>query len=147
MPRSDTQRLDLLKRTRDRIDDALFDSATAADVVSYTCQDGRTVSRSRIQAQGDLDAIEKRIQKLELRQNGSARRWRLITELIRVAFRQVNELDGNRRSNETHLSRTDPEARLYCKGPGKPSKLAQVGYLLTENRNGLIMEIEIAAAN
>lgn len=72
MPRSDTQRLELLKRTRDRIDDALLNSATNADVVSYTAPDGCSVTRSRIQARQELNAIEQRIQKLELRENGSA---------------------------------------------------------------------------
>ena len=54
---------------------------------------------------------------------------------------------GTKRSNDTHSSRTDPEARLYRKGPGKPSRLAHMGYLLTENRNGLIMEVDVTAAN
>lgn len=54
---------------------------------------------------------------------------------------------GTKRSNDTHSSRTDPEARLYRKGPGKPSHLAHMGHLLTENRNGLIMEVDVTAAN
>ena len=47
---------------------------------------------------------------------------------------------GQRRSNTTHSSTTDPEARLYKKGRGKEAKLAYLGHVLMENRNGLIVE-------
>ena len=42
-----------------------------------------------------------------------------------------------KRSNETHRSLTDPEARLYKKGDGQPAKLCYMGHALMENRNGL----------
>ena len=45
---------------------------------------------------------------------------------------------GQKRSNETHQSTTDPEARLYRKSYGKESKLSYLGHALVENRNGLI---------
>jgi len=54
---------------------------------------------------------------------------------------------GERRSNETHESRTDPEARLARKGVGKESKLSYSGNLLVENRNGLIVGAEVFQAN
>lgn len=44
---------------------------------------------------------------------------------------------GQKRSNDTHQSTTDPDAMLYKKG-GKESKLAYMGHVLVENRNGLI---------
>lgn len=44
---------------------------------------------------------------------------------------------GERRSNETHESTTDPEARLYRKGNGQESKLCYMGHALMENRHGL----------
>lgn len=46
---------------------------------------------------------------------------------------------GQRRSNETHESTTDAEARLARKGDGKEAKLSYSGNLLVENRNGLIV--------
>ena len=46
---------------------------------------------------------------------------------------------GQKRSNETHASTTDPDARLYRKGRGKGAKLAFMGHALMENRNGLIV--------
>jgi len=45
---------------------------------------------------------------------------------------------GQKRSNDTHQSSTDPDARLYRKSYGKESKLAYLGHVLVENRNGLI---------
>lgn len=44
---------------------------------------------------------------------------------------------GEKRSNETHQSTTDPECRLYKKAEGQESKLAYLGHALMENRNGL----------
>jgi transposase len=46
---------------------------------------------------------------------------------------------GEKRSNETHQSKTDPDARLYKKSYGKESRLSYLGHVLVENRNGLIV--------
>lgn len=54
---------------------------------------------------------------------------------------------GQKRSNETHASTTDADARLFRKGKGKESKLCHMGHLLTENRNGLIVDTEVTEAN
>jgi len=54
---------------------------------------------------------------------------------------------GERRSNETHESKTDPEALLARKSEGKESKLSYSGNLLVENRNGLIVDAEVFVAN
>ena len=57
------------------------------------------------------------------------------------------DFHGQKRSNETHQSRTDPEARLHRKGPGKEAKLSHLGHALTENRHGLIVGVTITEAN
>ena len=44
---------------------------------------------------------------------------------------------GERRSNETHASTTDPDARLYLKGAGKEATLCFLGHALMENRSGV----------
>jgi IS5 family transposase len=54
---------------------------------------------------------------------------------------------GESRSNETHESTTDPDAMLARKGTGKEAKLSYNGNLLTENRNGLIVNTELFQAN
>jgi IS5 family transposase len=54
---------------------------------------------------------------------------------------------GEKRSNETHQSTTDPESRLYRKGRGQESKLAYLGHVLMENRNGLVVDTRLTQAN
>ena len=57
------------------------------------------------------------------------------------------DFHGEKRSNQTHESTTDPDARLARKGNGKEAKLSYNGNLLTENRNGLIVNTELFQAN
>jgi transposase len=52
-----------------------------------------------------------------------------------------------KRSNDTHASTTDPQARLYKKGKGKESKLCFMGHALMENRHGLVVQAEATEAN
>lgn len=51
-----------------------------------------------------------------------------------------------RRTNATHRSTTDPEARLYRKGRGKEAHLAFLGHVLMENRHGLIVDACVTPA-
>jgi len=53
---------------------------------------------------------------------------------------------GERRRNETHVSTTDPEARLARKGGGKEARLCYLGHVLTENRNGLVVDVAVTEA-
>jgi len=53
---------------------------------------------------------------------------------------------GERRSNETHLSATDPEARLATKSPGQAAKLSFAGHVLVENRHGLVVDVGLTEA-
>ncbi len=50
------------------------------------------------------------------------------------------DFHGERRNNDTHASTTDPDARLFRKGPGKEARLCFMGHALMENRNGLIID-------
>ena len=56
------------------------------------------------------------------------------------------DFHGQRRTNQTHRSTTDPEARLYRKGNGKPAQLCHMGHAITENRNGLVMAVATTQA-
>jgi transposase len=53
---------------------------------------------------------------------------------------------GERRSNETHRSQTDPDAHLARKGDGKEAKLSYCGNVLIENRHGLVVDTELLPA-
>lgn len=56
------------------------------------------------------------------------------------------DFHGEERKNDTHESRTDPEARLARKGQGREAKLSYAAHLLTENRNGLIVNTSVTQA-
>jgi transposase len=53
---------------------------------------------------------------------------------------------GEKRSNATHVSRTDGEARMYKKGEGKETKLCYMGHVLMENRHGLAVDGRLTLA-
>ncbi len=57
------------------------------------------------------------------------------------------DFKGEKRSNETHASTTDPDARLYRKGAGMEAKLAFLGHALMENRSGLIVNACLTPAD
>jgi transposase len=56
------------------------------------------------------------------------------------------DFHGETGSNETHASATDPDARLYRKGPGQPAKLAYLGHVLIENRHALVVDTRLTLA-
>jgi transposase len=50
---------------------------------------------------------------------------------------------GQKRSNDTHQSVTDPEAKLFCKGPGQAAKLYFTGHAMSEHRHGLVVDFAV----
>jgi IS5 family transposase len=56
------------------------------------------------------------------------------------------DFHGEKRSNKTHESTTDPEARLFRKSNGTEAKLSYAGHVLMENRNGLAVDAELTLA-
>jgi transposase len=56
------------------------------------------------------------------------------------------DFHGEKRSNETHASTTDPDARLFRKAAGQASKLCHMGHVLMENRNGLVVDATTTTA-
>ncbi|CDX57750.1 transposase [Mesorhizobium plurifarium] len=57
------------------------------------------------------------------------------------------DFHGQKRSNETHSSTTDPDARLYRKGKGREAKLCFMGHGLMENRHGLLVDACLTLAD
>jgi transposase len=57
------------------------------------------------------------------------------------------DFHGEKRSNQTHASTTDPDALLARKGSGKEAKLSYSGHVLMENRNGLVTDADVLPAN
>ena len=56
------------------------------------------------------------------------------------------DFKGEKRTNETHQSTTDPDARLYKKAKGQESKLCYLGHVMMENRNGLVVNARVTQA-
>jgi len=54
---------------------------------------------------------------------------------------------GQQRKNDTHESKTDPEAKLARKGHGQEAKLCFAGHALMDNRNGLLVDLQVSEAN
>jgi transposase len=57
------------------------------------------------------------------------------------------DFHGQKRTNATHRSATDPEARLYRRSVGQETKLRHLGHALSENRHGLIVGVAVTEAN
>jgi transposase len=57
------------------------------------------------------------------------------------------DFHGQKRTNDTHASSTDPEARLFKKGRGQESRLAHMGHVIGENRHGLVLGVKISSAS
>jgi transposase len=53
------------------------------------------------------------------------------------------DFHGQKRSNDTHESSTDPDAKLYRKSDGKPAQLCHALHALVENRHGLVLAVEV----
>ncbi|MFO0681878.1 MAG: IS5 family transposase [Sandaracinus sp.] len=53
---------------------------------------------------------------------------------------------GTKRSNDTHASKTDPEAKIMRKGKGREAKLSFTGNVLMENRHGLVVDLNVTEA-
>lgn len=68
------------------------------------------------------------------------------TEPEKAAKDEMVDFKGQKRCNDTHQSTTDPDARLIRKGKGKEAKLCYGGHALMENRNGLLVDIQLELA-
>jgi transposase len=56
------------------------------------------------------------------------------------------DFKGEKRSNETHESKSDPESKLYRKGSGREAKLSFMGHIMMENKNGLAVDTRFGQA-
>jgi transposase len=56
------------------------------------------------------------------------------------------DFHGEQRTNDTHASTTDPEARLAKKGKGKEARLCYAGHVFMENRNGIATDVKLTTA-
>ena len=80
--------------------------------------------------------------------NGGADKMTSTTKSTDAVGRNIErDFRGTAWSNATHASITDPDARLFRKGKGKPAQLCFMGHALMENRNGFAVEAEMTHAD
>ncbi len=117
---------------------AICDEAKRRHLLS---RDHFTVDGTLLEAKASLKSLTPRPnlggQRKPKRPRGDRRRSERNSE---VSWR------GEKRSNETHLSATDPEARLATKSPGQAAKLSFAGHVLMENRHGLVVDVDLTEA-
>ena len=81
------------------------------------------------------------------REAASVAQWREAHPGVEVVVRDRAEAYAEAtRTNATHASTTDPEARLYKKAKGQEAKLAYLGHVLMENRHGLAVDTRVTPA-
>jgi transposase len=100
--------------------------AQAADLMS---RDHFSVDGTLIEAWASLKSFRPKTEAAEARDNNG---W--------------GDFRGQRRSNDTHASTTDPESRLMRKGKGQAAKLSYMGHALMENRHGLVVQLRVTPA-
>lgn len=72
---------------------------------------------------------------------------RVMAEPCEIGRNIERDWRGQKWSNATHASVTDPDARLYRKAKGKPAQLCYMGHAITENRNGFVVETTLTQAD
>lgn len=130
-------------RNRERLLDAhvsrqFFDEVVVqADRLHLLSDEHFTVDGTLIEAAASLKSFRPKDEPPAQGGGGSgdnpANRW--------VDFR------GEKRSNATHQSRTDPDARLYKKGAGQAATLCYLGHAVMENRHGLLVDFLVTTAS
>lgn len=123
----------LLHDVADRFFDAIREQAAAKKLLS---RDHFTVDGTLIEASASLKSFRPKDEAPRDDDDPDGQGGR--NEMV--------DFKGQKRSNETHQSTTDPDARLARKGNGKEAKLCYAGHILTENKHGLIVDTELTEA-
>ena len=120
---------------RSNIDEHLFDAikkqAYAKNLLS---RDHFSVDGTLLEASASLKSFKPKESECDLDDSGDS------------GHRQEVNFHGEKRSNKTHESTTDPESRLFRKGLGKEAKLCFMGHIIIENRNGFVLDTEVTPA-
>jgi len=117
---------------------AFFDAVVAEALLNNLCSEHFSVDGTMIQSFASTKSFRPKDEKDDQPPSDSN------------GFQPRNvEVDfhGQKRTNATHQSRTDPEAKLYRKGNSQEAKLAHGAHVLSENRNGLILAVTSTEAN
>ena len=125
----------LLHDVADRFFDAIRDQAAAKKLLS---RDHFTVDGTLVEASASLKSFRPKDEPSATGNDDGDGPSSGRNEMV--------DFRGEKRSNTTHGSTTDPDALLARKGNGKEAKLSYAGHLMTENRHGLIVDADLTKA-
>jgi transposase len=131
-----------LTKNRQRLEDhgltkAFFDAVVVEALTQGLCSEHFSVDGTLIESLASAKSFQPKDQAEDDPEDGNG-------------FKPRNaEVDfhGQKRTNDTHASRTDPEARLYRKSKGQAAKLSHMGHVLAENRHGWIVTVRATEAS
>ena len=106
-----------------------------------------SVDGTLIEAWASMKSFKPRDGSDEPPASGGGRNQEVGSAAARQGRNQEADFHGRKRSNQTHASTTDPDARLYRKGPGKEARLSFIGHGLMENRSGLLVDASLTEAD
>jgi transposase len=130
---------------------AFFDAVVAEALAKNLCSEHFSVDGTLIESFASAKSFQPKQEQDERPQDEQSKSEKSKNEPSDGnGFKPSNpdvDFHGQKRTNATHASKTDPEARLYRKGRGKEAKLSHLGHVLNENRHGLILRVAVTEAN
>lgn len=125
--------------------DAVLDEARRRNLLS---DEHFTVDGTLLESWASMKSFRRKEQVAASESQPGDREERLVDSMPSKLGGRNPEVDfrGEKRSNATHASTTDPDARLARKGKGKEAKLCMMGHVLMENRNGLAVDVLLTHA-
>ena len=125
---------------------AFFDAVVAEALAKNLCSEHFSVDGTLIESFASAKSFQPKQEQAEPSQNENSKNEPPDGNGFKPGNPDV-DFHGQQRTNATHASQTDPEARLYRKGRGKEAKLSHLGHVLNENRHGLILRVAVTEAN
>jgi transposase len=126
----------VFSKNRDRLLEGEIAAKFLAAILTQP-QVKRLLSSQHFSVDGTLIEAWASLKSLEPRDGGDSNEPPTGGRNAEVDFR------GEKRSNQTHVSTSDPDAMLYRKGPGMEAKLCFIGHALMENRHGLFVDTRL----
>jgi transposase len=133
-------RLDITKKFSDRIVRMAFEAGLISE--DHFSIDGSLLqSHASLKSLKQIEEIKRRAEEKDKGSRGGGAGGGPVDSNPWVDFK------GQKRSNKTHRSTTDPEARLYTKGSGQAALLSHTMHVLMENRHGIGVDIKVGKAD
>ena len=120
---------------------AFFDAVVAEAMTRYLCSEHFSVDGTLIESYASTKSFQPKSTQDDDNNDKNDDGNRFKPRNVEVDFH------GQKRTNETHQSTTDPDAILYRKSKGQEAKLSHMGHVVSENRHGLIIAVTATEAS